>query len=333
MKTKPYIQFGYWAKKINFVELKYNMRFLKRLKNMKNSALYLTFGIIFAGILFNGCHGEDPKKDALSDSSSQFHYDAGKVVKFNGRLFSVPSPVQVASLIKASSMSYNKELLNPISKKDSYTGTFKQSLNLGVYGTDLGYINMYDQLSDAGGYFAVIKILSENLNIMNSFNEKTMKRIEKNSENKDSLLSIMTSVYRDADSYLIDNERNDIAILILTGGWVESLFIMTSSLSEKPDQRIIDRIGEQKHPLDNMIELMRPYYGKQSEEYDKLLEKLVDLATVFDGVVTEYKFSKPIINKEKKITLVKSNSKTIITDFQLKTISKMTEELRAEIVK
>jgi hypothetical protein len=300
---------------------------------MKNKVLQLTLGLILISYLFTSCHGEDPHKDALSDSTDQFHYDAGKVVKFNGRLFSIPSPVQVASLIKATSITYNKDLLNPISKKDSYTGTFRQSLNVGVYGTDLGYINMYDQLSDAGGYFAVIKILSENLNIMNSFNEKTLKRIEKNGENKDSLLSIMTSVYRDADTYLINNERNDIAILILTGGWVESLYLMTSSLSQKPDQRIIDRIGEQKHPLDNMIELMRPYYNKQSEEYDKLLEKLVDLATVFDGVVTQYSFAKPTIYKDKKLTIIKSNSKTTITDFQLKAIAKMVGEMRSDIVK
>ena len=300
---------------------------------MSKSALIKLLFIAILGI-FMSCNGENPAKTELDDSLEEAQNpNAGKLVQFNGRLFSIPSPVQISALIKGANLKYNPAFMNEISKQSTYTTAFKQALNLGVYGTDLGYLSMYDQLSDAAGYFAVVKVLSKELNIMNSFSENTLKIIEKNKENKDSLITIMSSVFRDADSYLMDGARNDIAILILAGGWVESAYMLTSALKEKKDQKIIERIGEQKHPLDNLIELMRPYYNKQSDEYDKLLEKLVDLATIFDGVEIEYTYEKSEIKPKERLTIINSSSKTTITEYQLKSITSLLASIRADIVK
>ncbi len=254
------------------------------------------------------------------------------IVKINNRLFSIPSPFQVAILVKDNKVPFNKDLLNPVQNQNNYSTTFKQALNLGVYGADLSYLNIYEQLPDAAGYFAIVKVLSKELGILTTMDEKTLKRLEDNSNNRDSLMQILSTIYRDADVYLFNNNRNEVGLLILAGGWIESLYIMTQTLSKYNNQEIINRIGDQKYPLDNLIELNRPYYGKISDEFDAFLEELVDLAAIFDGVSVEYTYEPPIVDEQKKLTIVNSKSKTIINEYQIQKITEITAKIRKSII-
>ncbi len=283
-------------------------------------------------LLHSGCEGESANNIDKIDSAAVAEYETGKLISFNGRLFSMPSPVQAAELIKNVNLSYNKDLLNPTSNKSKYTSSLKQSLNLGIYGADLAYINIYEIFTHAALYFSAVKSLSKELNILNSFTEKIIKDIDRNKTNKDSLIRITTDAYRNADKYLIENERNDIAVLVIAGGWIESLYIMTQVVKEQSDKNLINRIGEQKHPLDNLIELLRPYYSQKTEKFDLLLEELSDLALVFDGVTVEYTYKEPKIFPEKKLTVVKSKTRTSINEYQLKTITKKIEKIRNKII-
>jgi len=254
------------------------------------------------------------------------------IVKINNRLFSIPSPFQVAILVKDNKVPFNKDLLNPVQNQSNYSTTFKQALNLGVYGADLSYLNIYEQLPDATGYFAAVKVLSKELGILTTIDESTLKKIENNSNNKDSLMLLLSSIYRDADVYLFNNNRNEVGLLILSGGWIESLYIMTQTLSKYNNQDILNRIGDQKYPLDNLIALNRPYYGKISDEFDAFLEELVDLAAIFDGVSIEYTYEAPVVDEAKKLTIVNSKSKTIINEYQIQKISEMTTKIRKSII-
>jgi len=254
------------------------------------------------------------------------------IVKINNRLFSIPSPFQVAMVVKDNKVPFNKDLLNLVQNQSNYSTTFKQALNLGVYGADLSYLNIYEQLPDAAGYFAIIKVLSKELGILTTLDEETLKKIEESSNNKDSLMRTMSNIYREADVYLFNNNRNEVGLLILAGGWVESLYIMTQTLSKYNNQEIINRIGDQKYPLDNLIELNRPYYGKISDEFDAFLEELVDMASIFDGVSIEYTYEAPIIDEAKKLTIVNSKSKTIINEYQIQKITEMTAKIRKSII-
>jgi hypothetical protein len=276
------------------------------------------------------CGNNDDEKTSREIDSSFIQNPS--IIKVNNRLFSIPSPFQVAILVKDNKVPFNKELLNPIQNQINYSTTFKQALNLGIYGADLSYLNIYEQLPDAAGYFAVVKVLSKELGILSTIDENTLKRIETNNNNKDSLSYILSTVFRDADAYLFNNNRNEIGLLILAGGWVESQYIMTQTQSKYNNQEIINRIGDQKHPLDNLIELLRPYYGKISDEYDNFLVSLVDLAAVFDGVVKEYTFEPPTVDVANKTTTVNCKSKTIINEYQLQKITELTANIRKKII-
>ncbi|MBP5369902.1 MAG: hypothetical protein J6Z01_15765 [Bacteroidales bacterium] len=264
-----------------------------------------------------------------TDQAQMLDPNHSALLKFNDRLFNVPSPIQLAGVIQKVQLPYNKDLLNDVNKYQNYTTTFKQALNLGIYGANLGYINVFEQLPDAAAYFGAIRALSKELGIMNTFNEETMQRIERNNGNKDSLLYIASIMYRESDQYLMDAERNEVGALILAGGWVESLYLLThiQSASEmKPE--IQELIGQQKAALNNLIDILRPYYGLSSNEYDSFLENLSELAAIFDDIIVKYTFKSVSTDEEKKLTIVDSQTETIIDTQHIETISRKIERLR-----
>lgn len=303
------------------------MLFLRLLRNLYS--LIFVFGIAIMLFSCKGNQGDDQVENKINESIDS---SAPTLIKFENTLFSMPSPYEIAFLVKRANLTYNKEYLNPYNKSHSYVTNFDKALNLGVYGSNLGYLTLYEQNSDAIQYFSVIKILSQELNIENAFDKKTVNRIEANLGNKDSLMNIVANSYRKADQYLKDNNRNDIGVLILAGGWIESTYLLTQLAKTSKKLEIITRIAEQKRPLDNLIKLLSPYYNN-SKEYSELTDQLIDLAYDFDGIEIKYTYAPPTIDDQNKMTIINSKSEVIITDQQLKTITEKIEKLRASVVK
>ncbi len=292
-------------------------------------------------ILCAGCAGsvntnnnnQEQKKDSVVEAPQQLDPSKSALVKVNNRLFNVPSPLQLAGIFKKLNLPYSAEYLNSVNKRSDYTTTFKQALNVGVYGADLGYINVYEQLPDAAAYFGAIRMLTQDLGILNSFSENTMKRIEANNGDKDSLLYIASLIYRDSDQYLMSSDRNEVGALIIAGGWLEGLYLLTN-LNKVDDMKYkqLQIIGQQKYPLDNLIELLRPYYNSLGKEYQGFLDKLSDIASIYDSMSVKYEYMPAQTNEDTQTTEIMCSTKVDITKDQVKVIADKVAKLRAEII-
>jgi hypothetical protein len=292
---------------------------------------YLPLSLLFAFTL-SGCGSGGNTDDTIEQNiDSNIDSASTQLIKFDNTLFSIPSPYEIAYLVKKSKLEFDKGLINPYNKSHNYTSNFQKALNLGVYGANLGYLNIYEQNSEAIQYFSVIKILSQELGIENAFDKQTVKRIETNLGNKDSVMYIVSNSYRKADQYLKDNNRNDIGVLILAGGWVESTYLLTQLSQQSQNKDILTRIGEQKHPLDNLIKILSPYYN-QTKEYGEFIDALIDLAYDFDGIDISYSYSAPTVDVKNKTTIINSKSELNMTDQQIKTIFEKISTIRKKIV-
>ncbi|MEW5844801.1 MAG: hypothetical protein AB1777_00890 [Bacteroidota bacterium] len=287
----------------------------------------LIFAIAALGIIAASCKSS-PKKD--SETSESATDTLSTLVKVENAIFPIPSPWQVVNLIQKNNIPFNEACINSSKNYQRYTTSFKQAINLGVYGTDLSYLNIYDKTQESLQYLGVIKKLSEQLRITESFDEKIFERIENNIENKDSLIKIISETYANSDLYLKKNERYDISALIVAGCWVESLYIMTQIAQEHNNREIINRIGEQKHPLDNLVELLTPFYYK-STEFANLLDSLIDLAYEFDGIIYSYSYREPLVDEKNKIITIRSQSRVVMSEYHLKIISKKIEQIRSSL--
>ena len=142
---------------------------------------------------------------------------------------------------------------------------------------------------------------------------------------------MLSNSYRKADGFLKENDRNEVGALILAGGWIESLYLLTTIAKATSNRDVINRLGEQKHPLDNLIEVLSPLYYK-SDEYAELTDKLIDLAYEFDGIIYSYSYKEPKIDVANKTIYINSQSRVIMSEYHLDIISQKVEDIRSLIV-
>ncbi len=254
------------------------------------------------------------------------------LVKVKNKLFSVPSPLQLSDYIQKENIVFDIELLNSPDNYSRYLTTTKQALNIGVYGADLGNLFVNDQLSESAKYFSVVKMLAEQVGVMNSIDEKLLDRIDKNNQNKDSLIYLMSDVYKEIDNYLTGNDQQDIGILIIVGGWVESLYYLCKIAENYNNPDLYDKIAEQKNPLNNILALMQPFYNQKDSDYDKLLENLTNLSIIFDSIEEIYTYKAPENIPQEKLTIIHSTTTYNITEEQVKDINKQITDIRNWII-
>ncbi len=175
----------------------------------------------------------------------------------------IPSPLEIAVLLKEVGTKYNPEILNSSNKHTGYNTTFKKAINLGIYGTDLGYTNIYEHNEDAIAYLDAIRTLADELSIGQFFDFETIAHLATNSRNLDSLLLITTQNWNEINRYLQDQNRSKVSILLLAGGWLEALHICAQVYSNNPgNSDLRERIGEQKIIMENIL-LLLSFYGSE----------------------------------------------------------------------
>lgn len=298
----------------------------KKYFNLRNQIFTLSVLAVFAV----SCGGDDPVIEDTEDPIAENDPNKTQLMEIDGKVFSIPSPIQTAILIKESGANYNKGILNEPSKVTNYSTNFKKATNLGIYGADLGYVTMYDQTQDAISYLTAVKSIGDDLGVSSAFDLELVERFEKNIGNQDSLLALVSDAYKASDRFLKNNQQNDIGGLILAGGWIESLYFATNAAELTGNKDIIKRVAEQKTTLYNLIKLLTPYYSKP--EFTPLVDNLMELNEIYDKVETIYTFVKPTVDAAKKTTTINSTTEVKMSDEQLKAITEKVKKIRAEII-
>ena len=69
----------------------------------------------------------------------------------------VSSPVETAALIKGLKVPFNRSYMADTKLEKNLNTSFQKAIGLGIYGADLGYINMYERTSLVINYISSIK--------------------------------------------------------------------------------------------------------------------------------------------------------------------------------
>ncbi|MGB0424439.1 MAG: hypothetical protein ACPGED_08950 [Flavobacteriales bacterium] len=290
------------------------------------------FSLLFISICLFSCSDETKpsQTESISDEIEVQSDDAvtPSMLKMDGEIFSIPSPVQIAILFKRMNVEYNSALLNNVESAENYTSRFQKALNLGVYGADLAYLSNYQDNQKKLNYFKAITDLSQDLDIQNSIDQELIDRFAANRDNADSLHSINAALFKAGDQYLKENQEEEVATLILTGGWIESMHIAVQAAKANPI--FLGRVGEQKHAISSVLGLLSKLDNEQSKA---LSMKFEDLKDIFAELEYEYKFEKPITDGAEKVTYFNSKSSIEIDEPTFLEIEKKVNEIRQFITK
>jgi hypothetical protein len=247
----------------------------------------------------------------------------------------IPSPLEISVLLKQSGSRYDQAMLNDPKNTKIYNTSYEKAINLGIYGTDMGYTNIYEQNQDAIFYLNSVKELADELSIGQFFDFGTIKRLATNSSNLDSLLYLTTKNFNNINSYLQNQKRSNLSILILTGGWLEALHITCQVAQKNPDNTLLtERIGEQKVIMDNIM-LLLSFYSESNSSMAAYLNELKPLANAYSKIKIVHTYAEPTFVEVDGMLVVKDNStsEVIMSPENLQEITSITQSIRKNIIK
>lgn len=249
--------------------------------NFKTTYHYLLF-IAFTALL-TACGSPTTEDDAIGDTDSGSSIQKEKNNKVQLIFASIPSQSETTGLLEEAGAKYNSKYLNPIENTAKYSSVKSRALNLGVYGIDLGVTNIFDQTQESMLYLRCANKMATSLGISGAFDEKMSERIDASSDNKDSLLAIITESYKNADNYLQENGQAGVSSLMVAGGWIEGLFIASQIADATKNEAIINKIGGEKATLENLISLL-DVYKTETDGASEILTELIGLKNIYDSI-------------------------------------------------
>lgn len=171
--------------------------------------------------------------------------------------YPIPTSVEVIELLQRAGAPYILGISNPPSNVDKYFTERAKALNLGVYGADLSYAATYEMNQDIRRYLQVCKQLVDELSISTSFNQSFVQRVERNLDDKDSLINIVSESFYDTYVFLTENRRDDLSLLVMVGSWIEGIYLTSQiAIGARDNTEITNIILQQDEPLESLLELM-----------------------------------------------------------------------------
>jgi len=234
--------------------------------------------------LLNSCSNNSENNQETTQANTNIVSEGSKD-SLGQVVYSLPAPMQIASAIKRNCPNYFDDLLCPL--KSSATSNFAKTINLGIYAVDLGYANVYEKTQTSINYFAASIKLADELKIMGPVNPALLNVFKENVNNKDSVKHYTLHSFADIHDNLITSNRKDEAMLILTGSFIEGVYISSQIQGKNKDKNLAHLVGEQKLFLESLLDLLPANTDKK--DLNTLVASLNELKTIYDKVEIKYK--------------------------------------------
>jgi len=277
-------------------------------------------------IFFISCENSSNSKNDKEDDTTTVQLNEDETRFF----YLVPSPEDLFEFTSDAQLIFNPDILNSTDNVEKYIDTKSKEINFGIYAADLAYCAAFSKNQETVEYLHVVRNLSDKVGISAAFDESLIKRIENIDDNKDSLKTVSSDTYYDIVTFLEKNERIGTLALISTGGWIESLYIVTNLITKyQENSASIQRIADQKIIFSNLILYLEQ--NKDSEYVSKTLELISPIKQIFDELeVVKVEESSNSTNTDGKI-VVGGNTKIKITEEQFKKLKETISKVRNNI--
>ncbi|MGC8824352.1 MAG: hypothetical protein ACP5PZ_07115 [Bacteroidales bacterium] len=219
-------------------------------------------------------------------------------------VYPLPAPFELTQMLNDIGAAYVGKNLNPVSKVEKYATEKDKAVNLGVYGADLAYATTYNKEEDIKAYLKAVRTLIDALGVNIDYSPLFSDEVKMKANNKDTLVQIITNTFYATYSSLKDKNSPEMAVMMVSGMWVELMFIATHiSKDTYNNSQIVDLIAKQKDSYEKLMNLIEKYPDHQALK--DLSEKLSILKPVFAKVdqgltVSDYNILLNTIEKVRK---------------------------------
>jgi len=199
-------------------------------------------------------------------------------------VYPLPTTFELTSMLNRIGADYIIGLSNSSENAAKYFTEKARALNLGVYSADLSYASTYNSKQETMLFLKASKTLIDNLEITSAYNETLVAEVEKNLDNKDQLVKVITNSFYDTYEFLNKNGKANLSLLVVSGSFIEGLYIATHiSDNTFANPEIVKVIFDQKSSLEKLLEVLQP--EKNDPNIAELIKDLSGLKASYDKVV------------------------------------------------
>lgn len=287
-----------------------------------------SLAIVACGGNKNPAENKAPLESGANELTNKDEFFKDREQALKQIFFSIPAPIEMADMIKDAGFSFDKAMLNSVDKVAKYVDEENRAINLGIYAADLSYSTVFEQKQESVNYLAAAKTLASALGIEAAMDEKFMERVQKNQNNKDSLLSYVTLSYQNVNAYLKEGKRTDVSALIVSGAWLETLYLSTQYAGKKGEKAMKQRVAEQTYSLDQLVSYLNLF--ATSDRVNHLKEDLTRLQAIYKDVIVVK--GETSVAKEGGVTTIGSTETVTMSDATLAKIAAETVVIRSKYI-
>ena len=245
---------------------------------------------------------------------------------------SFPSPIEMASVIKNNKIDISSDMLLSTDSINRFATSYDKAMALGAYGSDMGYINIYDKIFLIPDFLESIVALSEDLDLDGFFDFVTMFEMAENSENIDVLIQMSTESFNEMEAHLREKGRDELSLLIVFGTWLEGASVISEIAKKEQTKLMFNRVAEQKEFVNNLNKI---FESSSDDYFNNLTTKINPLIKLYEQIEIEFIMKEATMEEIDGQLVFIDNSETIIIadDKVILEIINKTIEIRNDLLK
>ena len=240
--------------------------------------------LLLSLMIIQACNNQDSTKSAADEQDSDII--KREVILSPGTqdiLNRLPTPVEITRIISEAKAPYIFSLTNPPANVNRYFTQKTKALNLGIYSIDLAYSSIYQRITETDQFLYCTGKLADYLGIGGVYDKSLPEKIKATSGNRDSLIMMIEKVFGKTSDFLRRNNRNQVAILVAAGAYVEGLHLAASLCQLIPDNsQIAAIVFRQKESLGKIQRILGEYGS------DITIRPVADELATFGPIFTGY---------------------------------------------
>lgn len=223
----------------------------------------------------------------------------------------IASPIEMASLFKSLEFPFSSEYLAATGHVPNYNTDYAKAFNLGIFGADLGYLNMYGKTSLAAGCITAMKTLADGIDVGRLVDYSTLNRLAADDQHIDSLIYMSQQSFNKMEKHLQQSGRGELSALMVAGAWIEGLYLSTRFLQQQYNNRLKESIGEQKIAFEQLLLILRNYQDNNKYIADMVFA-LEPIRVLYDGIEVTIEAGEPkMVEIDGIMTTVQTETSTV----------------------
>lgn len=253
--------------------------------------LLLIAGVVTSAFFFSSCGGSEEGSGTEDFEVTTDTIPSEVRTNFDLVRINIPRPWELTGKLSKAKINYNKGFLLSSAKASSFSSNYQKAIGAGAIGADIYISVSYNQSQDALENLNNIGKISTDLGISSAFDTEFLKELLSSVNKQDTFQLMLDKAFDRAEKNLRSNQRVATAVLMVAGGWIESLYVTVEGLNTNPNgentKPIYESISSHTRAFSYIFQLLDEY--KSNPDCAKLIQEMTPSKPMLMSIGNNFK--------------------------------------------